>query len=87
MALSRAACFVAELDLYRHPPAVRAGPGQYLAAGDVMTAAEVAVLLGVPPSTVHLRARQGTLPSRKLGKRRIFIRQKIEALLLDDTVA
>lgn len=49
-----------------------------------MTAAEVAALLGVPQSTVHQWARQGTLPSRKLGKRRIFIRQKIETLLLDD---
>ena len=52
-----------------------------------MTAAEVVALLGVPSSTVHLWARQGTLPSRKLGKRRIFIRQKIEAVLLDDTAA
>ena len=65
----------------------RVQPGQYLTASDVMTASEVAVLLGVPSSTVHLWARQGTLPSRKLGKRRIFIRQKIEALLLDDTSA
>jgi excisionase family DNA binding protein len=65
----------------------RVQPGQYLTVGDVMTAAEVAALLGVPSSTVHLWARQGTLPSRKLGKRRIFIRQKIEALLLDDAAA
>jgi DNA-binding transcriptional MerR regulator len=38
----------------------------------------------VPVSTIHHWAREGTLPSRKLGKRRIFIRQKVEALLLDD---
>jgi len=49
-----------------------------------MTAAEVAALLGVPKSTVHYWAREGTLPSRKLGRRRIFIRPKIEALLLSD---
>jgi excisionase family DNA binding protein len=74
----------------RSPPAtpplsqLRAQPGQFLTASDVMTAGEVAALIGVPSSTVHQWARQGTLPSRKLGKRRIFIRQKIEALLLDD---
>ena len=49
-----------------------------------MTATEVAALLGVPTSTVHHWARDGTIPSRKLGKRRIFIRPKIEALLLED---
>jgi excisionase family DNA binding protein len=67
-----------------HESQRRPQPGQYLTASDVMTAAEVAALIGVPSSTVHLWARQGTIPSRKLGKRRMFIRQKIEALLLDD---
>ncbi len=49
-----------------------------------MTATEVSALLGVPVSTVHHWTREGTIPSRKLGKRRIFIRPKIEALLLAD---
>ena len=81
---------VSELARRPQPPAARSiterrtQPGPHLTASDVMTAAEVAALLGVPQSTVHQWARQGTLPSRKLGKRRIFIRQKIEALLLDD---
>jgi excisionase family DNA binding protein len=62
----------------------RAQPEPHLTASDVMTATEVAALLGVPTSTVHHWARDGTIPSRKLGKRRIFIRPKIEALLLED---
>jgi excisionase family DNA binding protein len=49
-----------------------------------MTATEVAALLGVPVSTVHHWAREGTIPSRKLGKRRIFVRPKLESLLLSD---
>jgi excisionase family DNA binding protein len=56
-----------------------------LTASDVMTATEVAKILGVPTSTVHHWAREGTIPSRKIGRRRIFIRQKIEALLLSDS--
>ena len=72
------------------PPAARSvaerrdQPHPHLTASDVMTTSEVAALLGVPVSTIHHWAREGTLPSRKLGKRRIFIRQKVEALLLDD---
>lgn len=62
----------------------RAQPEPHLTAKDVMTAGEVATLLGVAESTVHYWAREGTLPSRKLGRRRIFIRSKIEALLLSD---
>jgi excisionase family DNA binding protein len=49
-----------------------------------MTAAEVAQLLGVPISTVHHWARERTIPSRKIGRRRIFVRPKIEALPLAD---
>jgi excisionase family DNA binding protein len=57
----------------------------HLTASDVMTVTEVAKMLGVPTSTVHHWAREGTIPSRKIGRRRIFIRQKIEALLLSDS--
>jgi excisionase family DNA binding protein len=42
-----------------------------LTAADVMTAAEVAALLGVPRSTVEDWARRGIVPSRKVGRRRI----------------
>jgi excisionase family DNA binding protein len=55
-----------------------------LTAADVMTAAEVAELLRVPKSTVEDWARRGVIPSRKIGRRRIYVRSKIEALLLDD---
>ena len=55
-----------------------------LTADDVMTAAEVAVLLRVPRSTVEDWARRGIVPSRKVGRRRLYVRAKIEALLLGD---
>jgi len=55
-----------------------------LAAADVMTAAEVADLLHVSRSTVEDWARRGIVPSKKVGRRRLYIRAKIETLLLDD---
>jgi len=55
-----------------------------LTAADVMTAAEVAALLRVPKSTVEDWARRGVIPSRKVGRRRLYIRARIEALLLHD---
>jgi excisionase family DNA binding protein len=55
-----------------------------LVAADVLTAAEVAELLHMPTSTVEHLARQGTLPSRKIGRRRLYVRQHIEALLLGE---
>jgi excisionase family DNA binding protein len=74
---------------------VRAGPasdaradadlalGRPLSAADVLTASEVAALLHVPRSTVEDWARRGVIPSRKVGRRRLYLRQQIEALLLD----
>jgi excisionase family DNA binding protein len=53
-----------------------------LTAADVLRAGEVAELLHVPVSTVHDWARRGVLPSRKIGRRRLYIRQQIEAVLL-----
>jgi excisionase family DNA binding protein len=50
-----------------------------------MTAAEVAELLRMPTSTVEHLARIGTVPSRKVGRRRLFLRTKIEALLVEDS--
>lgn len=52
-----------------------------LTADDVLTAKEVAVLLHAPVSTVEDWARRGVLPSRKIGRRRLYIRQHIEAVL------
>lgn len=53
-----------------------------LTAADVMSLAEVAELLHVPRSTVSDWARRGILPSVKIGRRRLYIRQQIEATLL-----
>jgi excisionase family DNA binding protein len=55
-----------------------------LTAADVMTAAELAEFLGVPQSTVEDWARRGVVPSKKVGRRRLYLRARIEALLLDD---
>lgn len=52
---------------------------------DVMSAAEVAALLGVAKTTVEDWARRGVLPSRKRGRRRLFLRWEVEEwLVLDD---
>ena len=53
-----------------------------LTADDVMTARDVAQLLHAPVSTVEDWARRGILPSVKIGKRRLFIRQNIEMALV-----
>jgi excisionase family DNA binding protein len=55
-----------------------------LTAADVMTAAEVAALMRVPRSTVEDWARRGIVPSKKVGRRRLYVRSRIESLLLDD---
>ncbi len=46
-----------------------------------MTAREVAGLLHAPASTVEDWARRDVLPSVKVGRRRLYIRQRIEAVL------
>jgi excisionase family DNA binding protein len=56
-----------------------------LTAADVMTASDVAVLLHAPVSTVEDWARRGILPSVKIGRRRLYIRQSIEAVLTSGT--
>lgn len=70
------------------PAAVAAGGrariGEALTAADVMTASEVAALLHVPQSTIEHWARTGILPSKKVGRRRIYVRSRIEAVLLED---
>jgi excisionase family DNA binding protein len=57
-------------------------PPRRLTADDVMTASEVAGLLHAPVSTVEDWARRGILPSVKIGRRRLYIRQNIEAVLI-----
>ena len=52
-----------------------------LTADDVMTGREIATLLHMPVSTVEDLARRGELPSVKVGRRRLYIRQQIEVLL------
>jgi excisionase family DNA binding protein len=52
-----------------------------LTAADVMTGSEVAELLRAPTSTVEDWARRNVLPSVKIGRRRLYIRQSIEAVL------
>jgi excisionase family DNA binding protein len=64
-------------------PAAPAAPAR-LTAADVMTAREVAGLLHAPVSTVEDWARRGILPSVKVGRRRLYIRQRIEAALLGE---
>lgn len=62
-------------------------PPKRLTADDVMTAREVAGLLHAPVSTVEDWARRGILPSVKIGRRRLYIRQSIEAVLTDQVGA
>jgi excisionase family DNA binding protein len=56
-----------------------------LTAADVMTAREVAALLHAPVSTIEDWARRNILPSVKIGRRRLYIRQSIEVVLTDST--
>lgn len=58
-------------------------PRRRLTADDVLTARDVALLLHAPVSTVEDWARRGILPSVKIGRRRIYIRESIEAALID----
>lgn len=54
-----------------------------MAADDVMLAREVAGLLHAPVSTVEDWARRGILPSVKVGRRRLYVREQIEAVLTE----
>jgi len=52
-----------------------------LTRDEVMTAGEVAELLGIPVSTVYYLARQGQLPHSRFGRTYRFLRPRLEALL------
>src|SRR5436309_14734351 len=60
-----------------------------LTRDDVLGTREVADLLGLPRSTVHDLARRGLLPARRVGRRWLFVRDRIEAAVtpLDDAAA
>jgi excisionase family DNA binding protein len=68
----------------RTAAAVRRPLDRPLTAADVLTAREVAELLRVPRSTVEDWARRGVIPSRKVGRRRLYLRPSIETLLLEE---
>lgn len=53
-----------------------------LTADDVLTGRDVARLLHAPVSTVEDWARRDILPSVKIGRRRLYIRQQIESALI-----
>jgi excisionase family DNA binding protein len=61
--------------------APRSALGRPLTAADVLTAGEVADLLHVPRSTVEDWARRGVIPSRKVGRRRLYLRPNLQAFL------
>jgi excisionase family DNA binding protein len=63
--------------------------GRPLTRTDVLSANEVAELLGIPRSTVHELARRGDLPARRVGRRWIFLRERLAAAItpLDDADA
>ena len=48
---------------------------------DVLSGRDVAELPGMPPSTVLEYARRGVIPAHKLGRRWIFIRDEVDAVV------
>jgi excisionase family DNA binding protein len=69
-------------DIHHRPNArPTAVPMGRLTAADVMTGREVAALLHAPVSTVEDWARRNILPSVKIGRRRLYIRWDVEAVL------
>ena len=56
------------------------GPG--ITRADVMSAADVGALLNVQKTTVEDWARRGVIPSRKRGRRRLFLRWEVEDWLV-----
>lgn len=60
-----------------------------LTGDNVLSTTEVAELLGIPKSTVHQLARRGDLPARRVGRRWLFLRDRILAAVtpLDDPAA
>jgi excisionase family DNA binding protein len=63
--------------------------GRQLTRTDVLSTSEVAELLGIPRSTVHELVRRGDLPARRVGRRWVFLRNRLAAAItpLDDPAA
>jgi excisionase family DNA binding protein len=63
--------------------------GRELTRTNILSTSEVAELLGIPRSTVHELARRGDLPARRVGRRWIFLRDRLAAAItpLDDPAA
>lgn len=59
----------------------RPTPIRRITRDDVMTAAEVAQLLGLPKSNVYELARRVELPCARLGRAMRFLREDIEVRL------
>jgi excisionase family DNA binding protein len=57
------------------------GDERPLTRADVLSTAEAAELLGIPRSTVHYLARRGDLPARRVGRRWLFLRDRLAAAL------
>ena len=57
------------------------GTPRGLTRAELMTATEVAELLGVPVSTVREWGRNGTLPRVKLGRHVRFVRAHVESVI------
>lgn len=58
------------------------GPGRGITRADVMNAAQVGALLNVQKTTIEDWARRGVIPSRKRGRRRLFLRWEVEEWLV-----
>ena len=69
-----------------HRPAVDLPP---LTRENVLSTSEVAELLGIPKSTVHQLARRGDLPAQRVGRRWLFLRDRLAAAVapLEDPAA
>jgi excisionase family DNA binding protein len=63
--------------------------GRQLTRTDILSTSEVAELLGIPRSTVHELARRGDLPARRVGRRWLFLRDRLAAAITprDDPAA
>lgn len=73
----------APIPLSRAVPAEPPPPPRGLTRADLLTAVEVAELLGVPVSTVREWGRNGTLPRIKLGRHVRFLRAHVDETILN----
>jgi excisionase family DNA binding protein len=65
----------------RSEEARKQAPQRPLTHSDVLSSGEVSELLGIPRSTVHHLARRGELPARRVGRRWLFLRDRLAAAL------